>query len=71
ARRRPQVEATDALVIPVDSLLPVRACCHAGKSRAFGRARKLPFLECKQASDSPSSEGKGHSGATSRFWRSF
>ncbi|GJY52662.1 hypothetical protein Tco_0443509 [Tanacetum coccineum] len=37
ARRRPQVEATDALVIPVDSLLPVRACCHAGKSRAFGR----------------------------------
>ncbi|GJV37550.1 hypothetical protein Tco_1410027 [Tanacetum coccineum] len=36
ARRRPQVEATDALVIPVDSLLPVRACCHAGKSGAFG-----------------------------------
>nr|GEY47958.1 D-3-phosphoglycerate dehydrogenase 1, chloroplastic [Tanacetum cinerariifolium] len=28
-----------------------------------GRARKLPFLECKQASDSPSSEGKGHSGS--------
>nr|GFC65183.1 sdh3 gene product, mitochondrial [Tanacetum cinerariifolium] len=37
ARRRPQVEATDALVITVDSLLPVRACCHAGKSGAFGR----------------------------------
>nr|GEX16847.1 hypothetical protein [Tanacetum cinerariifolium] len=36
ARRRPQVEATDALVIPVDSLLPVCACCHAGKSGAFG-----------------------------------
>ncbi|GJT84610.1 cytochrome c oxidase subunit II [Tanacetum coccineum] len=37
ARRRPQVEATDVLVIPVDSLLPVRACCHAGKSEAFSR----------------------------------
>ncbi|GJS94059.1 hypothetical protein Tco_0801027 [Tanacetum coccineum] len=36
ARRRAQVEATDALVFPVDSLLPVRACCHAGKSGAFG-----------------------------------
>nr|GEV09699.1 reverse transcriptase domain-containing protein [Tanacetum cinerariifolium] len=28
-----------------------------------GRAQKLPFLECKQASDSPSSEGKGHPGS--------
>ncbi|GKE69441.1 hypothetical protein Tco_1527513 [Tanacetum coccineum] len=37
ARRRQQVEATDALVIPVDSLLPVHACCHAGKSGAFGQ----------------------------------
>ncbi|GJT58573.1 hypothetical protein Tco_1002106 [Tanacetum coccineum] len=36
ARRRPQVEATDALVILVDSLLPVCAWCHAGKSGAFG-----------------------------------
>ncbi|GKD96724.1 hypothetical protein Tco_1380621 [Tanacetum coccineum] len=43
----------------------------AGDGPGAGRARKLPFLECKQASDSPSSEGKGHSGATSRFWRSF
>nr|GEV49689.1 cytochrome c oxidase subunit 2, mitochondrial [Tanacetum cinerariifolium] len=39
ARRRPQVEATDALVIPVDSLLPVRACCHAGKSGAFEQSK--------------------------------
>ncbi|PNX98413.1 hypothetical protein L195_g021660 [Trifolium pratense] len=33
-RRRPQVEATEALVIQLTP--PVRACCHAGKSRAFG-----------------------------------
>nr|GFA12710.1 hypothetical protein [Tanacetum cinerariifolium] len=42
ARRRPQVEATDALVIPVDSLLPVRACCHAGKSGAFEKVAPSP-----------------------------
>ncbi|GJU56852.1 hypothetical protein Tco_1234618 [Tanacetum coccineum] len=31
ARRRPQVEATDALVIPVDSLRQSLACCQLAK----------------------------------------
>ncbi|GJW88338.1 hypothetical protein Tco_0163678 [Tanacetum coccineum] len=42
-RRRPQVEATDALVIPVDSLLPVRACSYALSWKPYqGDSLNLP-----------------------------